>query len=158
MRELRAEQRLAAHERDDAAAVVVQPIDGAAGHIFRHSFHFVVEGPAIPAIDIAFVFEEKIRRDGMEIARQHARANVGEKPAAHLAVDFFAAPMASLRRSIRSGIAKLFRVLREEGFGKLHALAEGRSGSPGIGVHQEIVNGNIDSELSGSGHCLAPLS
>jgi len=42
--------------------------------------------------------------------------------------------------------------LWENRFGKHGSLGESGSGSLGIGVHQEIVNGDVDSEFGRSSH------
>ena len=60
------------HEREHAAAVVVEPVNGPPRHIFRHALYLVVVGPAVPAIEIAFVFEEQVGGDGMELAGHDA--------------------------------------------------------------------------------------
>jgi hypothetical protein len=48
--------------------MVVEPVDGAASHIFRHPLDLVVVGPAIPAVQIALVLDEQIRGDGVELS------------------------------------------------------------------------------------------
>jgi len=78
VRELQAQERLSAHESKNAATMIVEPVDRAPRHVFGHALDLVVKGPAIPAIEIAFVLDEQIRRDGMEIAGQNPRAHVRE--------------------------------------------------------------------------------
>ena len=78
MDEVRPEQRLAAHERQHAAAGSVQPVDGALRRIFRHAFYFVVEGPAVVAVEIALELGEQIGDERMEVARGHTRADIGK--------------------------------------------------------------------------------
>ncbi len=58
MNEFRPQERLTAHQRKDPAPIVVQPVDGAPGHVFCHAFDFVVVGPAVPAVEIAFVLDK----------------------------------------------------------------------------------------------------
>ena len=60
--------------------MVVQPVDGTPGHVFGHSLDCVVIGPAIPAIEVAFVFDKQVGGDGMKLSGHHARANVREQP------------------------------------------------------------------------------
>src|SRR6202007_1233482 len=40
--EVGAQQGLSAHQRQDAAAIIVQKVDGTTGHVFGHPLHFVV--------------------------------------------------------------------------------------------------------------------
>jgi hypothetical protein len=88
------EKWLAAHQRQHPAAVIVEPINGTLGHVLGHAFDFVVEGPAIPAIEIALVVEEKVGGDGMKFAGHHARSNVGQEPTARLAPYLLHGPVA----------------------------------------------------------------
>src|SRR4029077_7132349 len=60
VRELRTQQRLSSHQGKYAAAVVVKPIDRSPGHILSHALYFVVEGPTIPAVEIALVLQKKV--------------------------------------------------------------------------------------------------
>ena len=85
--ELRAQQRLAAHQRQHAAGGRVQPVDRAPRHVLGHALHAVVERPAVVAIQIAFPLREQVGDDGVKIARQHARLDIGKQPAAHGAID-----------------------------------------------------------------------
>ena len=58
-----------------------------------------------PAVEVAFVVEKKVSRDGMELARHNARANVKQQPAAHLAPYLLAGPISTIR--IVSGLGSL---------------------------------------------------
>jgi hypothetical protein len=82
MDEIGPQQRFSAHERQHAAAMVIQPVDGTARDVFRHAFDFVVEGPTVPAVEVALVFDKEIGRDGMKLAGQDARTNVRSQPPA----------------------------------------------------------------------------
>ena len=87
MDKIRTQQRLAAHVGEHPAAGAMQPIDGALRCVFGHSLHFVVEGPAVVAIEIALELGEEISDERMEIACGHTRADIGEEPALHRVVD-----------------------------------------------------------------------
>ena len=52
----------------------MQPVDRAAGYIFGHLFHMVVESPVV-AIEVAFPLGEEVRDDGMEISGQNTRTD-----------------------------------------------------------------------------------
>jgi len=80
VRYVRTQQRFTAHQSQNATSMIVQPVDRPFGNIFGHAFHFVVESPAIPAIQIALVIEKQIRRDGMKLSRLHTGANVWKQP------------------------------------------------------------------------------
>jgi len=68
VRKLRSQQRLASHESDHSATMIVEPVDRAPGNVLGHAFHFVAVRPAVPAIEIALVLQEQIRSYGMEIS------------------------------------------------------------------------------------------
>src|SRR5215468_4546978 len=71
--ELRAQQWLSPHQREYAAAVIVEPINGPPGHVLGHALDLVVVSPAVPAVEIAFVLDKQVGGDGMELAGSHAR-------------------------------------------------------------------------------------
>src|SRR5262249_35751675 len=73
----------------------------------------VVVGPAVPAIEIAFVLDKKVRRDGMKVAWQHPRANIREQPSTHRAINEGQSPIALLGRCLGSGVFQLFGILRK---------------------------------------------
>jgi hypothetical protein len=104
VRDLWTQQRLAAHQSEHAATAIMQPIDGALGNVLRHTLHCVVEGPAIPAVEIALVIQKEIRRDGMELARHNPRSHVGHKPAADFARNLSIRPIALLGWYFRAGV------------------------------------------------------
>jgi hypothetical protein len=140
VREIRAKQRFASHQRQHAAAVVVQEIDGSAGGVFGHAFDLVVVRPAVPAIEIALVFDEKIRGDRMEVAGQHARANVGKQPTAHGAIGERPSPVPLLQGLFRTRIAKLFGVLRKHWFRKFSAAIQRTQNILRRKVHEHVVD------------------
>jgi hypothetical protein len=80
MREVRTQQDLTAHEREDPAAGVVEPIDRPPGDILRHSLDPIVERPAVVAIEVALPLGEEIGNDGVEFAGLYARAQIGHEP------------------------------------------------------------------------------
>src|SRR6266404_6741109 len=93
--------------------MIVQPINRAPRYVFRHSLHAVVKSPAIPAIQVAFVFDKEIRRDGMKFARQDTRTHVWKQPAPHLAVNIFTTPLPLFGRLVGAWILQTLRILRE---------------------------------------------
>jgi len=113
--ELRTQQRFASHQRQHSATVIVEPVNRATCHVLSHPFYFVVEGPAVPAVEIAFVLDEQISNDGMKIARKHARTNIGKQPAAHFVIHLRQGPVALLGNGRGTGIGKLLWILRENG-------------------------------------------
>jgi hypothetical protein len=62
--ELWAQARLATYQREHTAPVVVQPVDRTPRHVLGHALDFVVVRPAIPAIEVALVFDKQISGDG----------------------------------------------------------------------------------------------
>jgi len=52
--------------------MIVQPINRTPRYILCHALDPVIEGPAIPAIDITLVLNEEIGSDWMEIAGHYA--------------------------------------------------------------------------------------
>jgi hypothetical protein len=72
----------------------VQPVNRSFGRILRHSFHFVVERPAVVAIQIAFEFREEIGDQWVEVAFRDPGTDIGKEPAAHRMVDLARFPMA----------------------------------------------------------------
>ena len=108
--------------------MVMKPVDGAARDVFRHPFDLVIEGPAIPAVEVALVLEEEIGGNGMKFARHHARSHVGEEPAAGGAVNVVEPPFAFLGRSLRTGIVQPFGVLGKTGVGRVNPFASAGAG------------------------------
>src|SRR5260221_11131750 len=97
MGEIGPQERLAAHHCEDPASRRVEPADGTARHLLRHSFYAVVEGPAVMAIQIAFPCSEQVGNDRMEIPRQDTRLDVREQPAAHIPQDVRSRPTPCVR-------------------------------------------------------------
>src|SRR5580658_817580 len=96
----------------------MQPVDGAPGSIFGHTFDLVIEGPAIVAVEIALELGKEIGNEGVEVARGDTGANVREKPALHAVVDLARAPMAFFRGTPAGVLidgAQEFRALRKDG-------------------------------------------
>ncbi len=80
MNEFWPQERLTPHQRQHTAPIVVQPVDGATGYIFSHALDFVVIGPAVPAIEVALVFDKQIGGDRVELARKYSRSDIGKQP------------------------------------------------------------------------------
>jgi len=118
MDEVRTQKRLATHVRENPAAGPVQPVHGTFRRILRHSFHFIVKGPTVMTIEIAFKFRKQVSNQWMKIACSYARPNVREEPALHGVIDLTCRPTAFLRR-IPAGIfvnrAKQLWALRKDG-------------------------------------------
>ena len=51
----------------------MEPIDRTSRDVFGHALDLVVEGPAVPAVQVALVFEEKVRGNRVKLARQNAQ-------------------------------------------------------------------------------------
>jgi hypothetical protein len=137
---LGAEQWLAAHQSEHAAAVVVQPIDRAPRDIFRHSFYLAVERPAIPTVDIAFVLEEEICRYRMKVPRYEARTNVWQQPATCLPHELLSSPMAPFGRLVWPVDREQFRILREYRLRYRGPFGLRRGGWMNRRMQQEIVD------------------
>jgi len=56
--EVRPEKRLASHQCQHPAAMVVEPVDGTPRDILGHALDGIVVRPAVPAIEIALVLDE----------------------------------------------------------------------------------------------------
>src|SRR5690349_11923669 len=156
VRKLRAQQRFSTHERKHPAAVVVEPIDRPPRDIFRHALHFVIKGPAVPAIKIALVFDKKISSDGMKLTWQNPRPHVWVKPAAHRAIHLRHTPITLTRRYIRTGVVEFLRVLWEHRVRQCEALRLRYQDRTWLRIHQQVVNVDIDTEFRGSGHADTP--
>jgi len=113
----------------------MQPVDGTFGHIFGHALHFVVEGPAVPAVEVALVVDKQIRGNGMEFTGHHSRVHIGQQPAADFPPYLWIRPVTLVERGFRAGIVQQFRMLGENGFGQRRTLGLGRGWSTGTGVH-----------------------
>jgi hypothetical protein len=112
--------------------MVVEPVNGAPGDVFRHALHFIVVGPAIPTVEIALVLEEQIRGDGMEVTGKYARTDVRKKPASDFGGRPAARPIALRQRLLRAGIRQLLPILWEYWLQQRPPLRRGRPGSGGI--------------------------
>jgi len=137
---LGAQQWFATHESQHAAAVVMQPIDRTARHVFRHAFNLVVERPAVPAVDVAFVLDEQVSSYRMKIPRHHARADVRTQPAAYLAHELFSRPLALFGRRSWPGDREQFRILREYRFRQRRAFGLRWRRWMSGGMQQQIVD------------------
>src|SRR5215467_5830214 len=105
----------------------MEPIYRSARDIFGHAFNAIVKGPAVPAIEIALVFNEKIGGDRMKVAGQHTRFHVRQQPAAHRAIDRMPTPFSvSLRRALRARIGQFVWILWKHWFGKREAFDQHR--------------------------------
>jgi len=60
MNEVGTQQGLGTHQSQDAAPVTVEPVDRPSRHILRHTLDLIIEGPAIPAIEITLVLEKEV--------------------------------------------------------------------------------------------------
>ena len=135
MGNLRPQQRFAAHERQHTTPVVMEPVNGALGDILGHALHLVIEGPAVPAIEIALVIDEEISGDGMEFARHHPRSDIRNKPAANFAPDLFIGPIALFKWNFRARVSQQLGILRENRFRLGRAPRLGGFRSRRSGVH-----------------------
>lgn len=149
---IRPQKRFSTHQCKHAASVVVQPVNGTPGHVFRNAFDFIVIGPALPAVEIAFVCDKQVRGDRMKLARQKARTHVRGEPPAGIAVITLSAPVALLRWILRPGVSQAVRELRKQRLWQGHARRFGGRRRRLGGIHQQIVNRNVDAELCSSGH------
>jgi hypothetical protein len=120
--------------------------------IFGHAFYFIVEGPAVPAIEVALILHEQIRDDGAELAGQHPRADVGEEPPLHLVIGLGQRPVAVFRRCLRSGIGQLLREPGINPFRQGHTLVDGKFGAVWGRIHQQTVGVYINTKLRNCGH------
>src|ERR1700759_2788853 len=93
MNEVRTRQRFAAHIGKNAAPGSVKPVDGALRRVLAHALHFIVEGPAVMAIEIALEFSEEIRDQRMEVTSSDPRVNVGKEPALHRMINLARSPL-----------------------------------------------------------------
>jgi hypothetical protein len=121
MDEIRAQERLAAHEGKDTTAGAMQPVERTLRRIFGHSLDRVIEGPAVMAVEIALEFCEEIRDQRMKVAGCHTRADIGEEPALHCVIDLTGRPMPLVGRTpstVRFNRAKKFGMLRKDRFRK----------------------------------------
>src|SRR5262249_15167043 len=66
--------------RKDATGGGKEPIDGSLGGVFRHSFHAVLESPAVMTIEIAFPLRKEVGNDGMESAGKEAGFDIRSRP------------------------------------------------------------------------------
>ena len=99
----------------------MQPIDRTLGYVFGHALHFIVEGPAVVAIEIALEFRKQIGDERVKVTCRYARADVGKQPALHGVIDLAGRPLALCGRSpifrMVNGSQEL-GMLRENGIGK----------------------------------------
>src|SRR5579884_238130 len=143
-----------AHVSENAAAGAMEPVYGAFRRVFTHAFDFIVEGPAVVAIEVALEFREQISNQRMEIAWSDAGADVREEPSLHGMVDLARGPFALLRRPpVRAFIyrAEEFRVLRKYRIGKALRfscrnklrVAGGRAGEQFMELHVQTETGRL---------------
>src|SRR5580704_8918668 len=85
----------------------------------------------------------------MEFPRHHSRAHIRQEPAADFPPYLWGRPVTLFERGLRAGIVQQFRVLWKDGFGQFRALGLGRGWSTRTGVHQQIVNVDVDAKLRG---------
>src|SRR4029077_984663 len=83
MYQLRAQKRLAAHERQYSAGGGVQPVNRGLFGLFTQAFYAVVERPTIMTIEIALPLSKKIGNDRMKGPRQNSGLDIREKPPVH---------------------------------------------------------------------------
>jgi hypothetical protein len=88
----------------------------------------------------------------MKIAGHDARAHIGEKPTAHFVIDLRPSPVAFPGSRFRTGIGELFRILGKNRDGQAKAFWLGQGDWPGCGIHQQIVNVDINAKFGDCGH------
>jgi hypothetical protein len=125
----------------------MQEIDGATGNVFGHALDLVVERPAVPAIEIAFVLDEQIGSNRVQVAWKDARAQIGKQPAAHFAINLSVGPIPFSRRLCRAGIHKHPGMQGEDRVGKRQPFQRGSRFCVWTGFHEQIVNVDVDAEL-----------
>src|SRR5438445_12635778 len=108
--------------------MVMEPVYRAARDIFRHALDLVVEGPAIPAVQVALVFNEEIGGDRMKLSWHHPRPDIGEQRSPSRSVDIAQPPFAPFRRDRRPGGVQAFRKPTKHRTGKHEAGGLCRSG------------------------------
>ncbi len=161
VREVGTQQRLATHQRQHAGAGVAQPVDRALGRVLGHAANAVVEGPAVMAVEVALPLVEQVRDDRVEVARQNTRANPGEGPAAHGAVDMLHA-MRALAVRLREVVLVRAPSSAPDTAGTRvpAASAPCRPGGGGSSrgvlrrLHQQVVQLNIETMSRGCGRPL----
>src|SRR5580704_19251520 len=89
----------------------------------------------------------------MKVPLQDARANVRKEPAAHDAICLRDRPTTLLGNDGRARIRKLFREARKYRLGKFHSLWRWNHDGPWSGVHEQIVNVDVDAEFGYGSHC-----
>src|SRR5215831_2235563 len=97
--------------------MVIQPINRPPRYILSHALHLIIEGPAVPAVDVALVLDKQVRRDRMKVARHHTRSHVWDQPAPYFTQNLLAVPAPLFQRNLGSWVVEQFRVLREHRFG-----------------------------------------
>jgi hypothetical protein len=113
MNEVGTQKGFVAHQSQDAAPVIVEPVDGPSRHILRHTLDLVIERPTIPAVEIALVLDKEIGVNRMKLARHHAGTNVWKQPPAGGSVDVAKTPFSFLGRSLRTRLHYTLRILGE---------------------------------------------
>src|SRR5205807_2813903 len=78
--ELGPEERFAAHQRKDARADGMEPINRAARYVFGHALDLVVVRPAVVTIVVALPLGEQVRDDRAQLAAMIERFEVGRTP------------------------------------------------------------------------------
>src|SRR5580692_5138380 len=94
MYEVGPQQRFASHVGKHATSGAVEPVNGAFRRVLGHALHFVVEGPAVMAVEIAFKFGEQVRDERMKVSGCDTGADVGEQPPLHRVIDLASCPLA----------------------------------------------------------------
>jgi hypothetical protein len=77
--------------------MVVQPVDRTPRDVLGHALDLVVIGPAIPAIEVALVFDKQVSGDGVKLPGRDLA--IRESSGRHLSP-----PLSLLGRSLRAGI------------------------------------------------------
>ena len=88
----------------------------------------------------------------MKIAGHDPRPDVRKKPAAHLAVDLRQRPIAFLGNWVRTGVRKFFRKPRKYRFRQFQPFCGRDRHGTGCGVHEQVVNVDVDAELWARSH------
>src|SRR5580692_3657258 len=70
--EVWAKQWFAASGSQNPARRALEPVNGAAGRVFRHSLNAIVVRPAIVAVQVAFPLSEKVGDDRLKLAGKNA--------------------------------------------------------------------------------------
>src|ERR1700722_7072549 len=91
----------------------MEPVNRSSRDVLGHAADLIVVCPAVPAIQIAFVFDKQIRRDGMKISGENTRSYIWIQPPAHGAMNQRQSPVALQWSYFRTGVMQLLRILRK---------------------------------------------